>query len=369
MKPVGLDLVFSIKGTPSLGLDYLEFTFEELEELKSGAGSQFAFLDTIIDQIAKYRLDSSTNIIMDEADKLSRGNPNFVLVSEQNGWATDLYADNLESSKMREREGWAKEIVEKYGATVNDLELSTKSTNYSNKHFTWVLHYSDLDDSNLMVIDWDDEEKLREAVRYLNDPKMAQMNLALISPNSARTLLESEHPKRMLRNIIDLIGDKNFGFQTQGRGLIFAIAPTIQEYQDASLRDTLQKGDLIYQVIDIKADLSKYQDLDSSLRLFIGTRIKLRKSEGFGDVWGKVEEYIKDYNEELRNSKLALVEYETILDDKGAEYIEALIAYHPGLYSDLELRAFCFSNKDKDFTSPEATHHWRSVEGFGVIRH
>ena len=369
LKPLGVDLVFSIKGLVRNSED-VYFTYEELALLKEKAAEKLIYLTKSMEKILTHRFEYGLNIIKDETKKIKKENPSSTFIIESNGSGA-IYLDTPETKKMRERPKWLQNNIHEFFSMLDypSLFFYNQKSNL-NTLYGWKLYYEYLDNGNLYFMEWSDEVGLRRAIRSLANPRICESTLALLYPASARVMVKEEHSKKMIRDILDLIDHDKYGLRSHGKQIETAIMFPYYNFNENYSKLIPGGGSEVYTIVDIKISLSDYFEGIHS-RFFIATLIRLRKSQGWEGVWKNLEEGINQINNLYDDIKLNLtiVEEKIVRDENGIEFIEAIIAYHPELYNNLELREFCFNKKNVSFDNPESGRSYKAVSNIQGSRH
>jgi len=369
LKPLGVDLVFSIKGLVRNSED-VYFTYEELALLKEKAAEKLIYLTKSMEKILTHRFEYGLNIIKDETKKIKKENPSSTFIIESNGSGA-IYLDTPETKKMRERPKWLQNNIHEFFSMLDypSLFFYNQKSNL-NTLYGWKLYYEYLDNGNLYFMEWSDEVGLRRAIRNLANPRICKSTLALLNPASARVMVKEEHSKKMIRDILDLIDHDKYGLRSHGKQIETAIMFPYYNFNENYSKLIPGDGLEVYTIVDIKISLSDYFEGIHS-RFFIATLIRLRKSQGWEGVLKNLEEGINQINNLYDDIKLNLtiVEERMVIDEEGIEFIEAIIAYHPELYNNLELREFCFNKKNVSFDNPESGSSYKAVSNIQGSRH
>lgn len=323
-----------------------------------------------MEKILTHRFEYGLNIIKDEIEKIKKEDPSSTFIIESNG-AGAIYLDTPETKKMRERPKWLQNNINEFFSMLDYPSLFFyNQKNKLNTLYGWKLYYEYLDNGNLSFMDWSDEVGLRKTIRSLANPRVCKSILALLHPASARVMVKEEHSKKMIRDILDLIDHDKYGLCSHGKQIETAIMFPYDNFNENYSKLIPGGGSEVYTIVDIKISLSDYFEGIHS-RFFIATLIRLRNSQGWEGVWENLKDGINKVNNLYENIKLnlAIVEEKMVIDEDGIEFIEAIIAYHPELYKNLELREFCFNKKNVSLNNTEGGRSYKAVSNIQGSRH
>ena len=346
-KEHGMDLLFSIKSSEHG--EQVDFTYEDLSSIERELASYFLYVSSYKEKILRHRFQVGLKIIRAQEAKIKEEYPEFNLLSEPEG--EDFFVETEESRKDRERPDWARNSIYNCGVSPHYPEIVWESIwdlTGKNKEYQWSIRYQLLNEGYILSLPWNDKEGLENAVNLLHKKEEIQMILALKSPREAADIVEFEKPHRITRDILDLIGmepsekvsyAQELSTKVLDRSYLFDYEENISEPSKE-----------LYTITDIPIDLSACPYSSSGVKIFVGTRIRLRKSQGWEKIWKNIKDQVeKGALKAIDHNPLTFIEEGAVIGEDGEPFIQALIPYHSDFYGNPELKEFCFPDKNMNF--------------------